>query len=73
MRILEIEVENERLRRENDALRNRLRFYENPNTPPSQPTLKRKRDERVQGDEKPKEKRSGGIEALPEKGWNLTK
>jgi len=37
MRILEIEVENERLRRENDAFGNRLRFYENPNTPPSQP------------------------------------
>jgi hypothetical protein len=38
--------------------------------------LKRKRDERVQGDEKTKKKRGApirGIEALPEKGWNLTK
>ncbi len=31
-------------------LRNRLRFYENPHAPPSQPTLKRKkqRDEKIQ-------------------------
>jgi transposase len=49
MRTLETEVENERLRRENEILRNRLRFYENPNTPPSQLTLKKKfRDERVE-------------------------
>jgi len=38
--------------------------------------LKGKRDERVQGDEKTKKKKGApirGIEALPEKGWNLTK
>ena len=34
MRMREIDAGSERLRRENDALRNRLRFYENLNTPP---------------------------------------
>jgi transposase len=62
-RILEIEAENEKLKRENEILRNRLRFYENPNTPPSQPTLKKNfRNERI-------EKKRGA----PEGHWGATK
>jgi len=53
-RIFEIKAENEALKRENEMLKNRLRFYENPNTPPSQPTLKKQKDEI---DERAKKKR----------------
>ena len=48
-RVIQLIKENERLKKENEALRNRLRFYENPNTPPSQPTLKKRvKDERIE-------------------------
>jgi len=59
MRIFEIITENERLGKENEALKNRLRFYENPNTPPSQPTLKKQKDD--ERDEKVEKKRGAPL------------
>jgi transposase len=48
-RVIQLIKENERLKKENEALRNRLRFYENLNTPPSQPMLKKRvKDERIE-------------------------
>jgi hypothetical protein len=42
-----------------EALKNRLRFYENPNTPPSQPTLKKQKDD--ERDEKVEKKRGAPL------------
>jgi len=41
-KVMEIEEKAKLLEKENEAMKNKMAFYEGPNVPPSQPTLKKK-------------------------------
>jgi transposase len=47
---------NEKLLQENEDLKNRLHYYENPHTPPSENTLKKQEKESLQPDPLPKKR-----------------